>query len=182
MGYTDNEPGWQASATNPGTNYIQVGNIKQIKEDIKELRERVDILILTIHWGPNMLQRPLKSHQEFAHQLIDAGVDIIHGHSSHLFQGIEVYKDKVILYDTGDFVDDYYVTPELRNDQSFFYKVKVEKDGIKAVELVPVLISQMQVNKATGDDYSQAVEKVITLSKEFNTNLEEKSGQVVLVK
>ena len=45
---------------------------------------------------------------------------MIHGHSAHLFQGIEFYKGKLILYDTGDFVDDYQVDPLLRNDRSFF--------------------------------------------------------------
>ena len=43
--------------------------------------------------------------------MIDEGIDIIHGHSAHIFQGIEIYKNKVIMYSTGDFVDDYAIIP-----------------------------------------------------------------------
>ena len=43
----------------------------------------------------------------FAHWLVDGGVDIVHGHSSHHPRPIEVYRDRLILYGCGDFIDDY---------------------------------------------------------------------------
>jgi len=113
IGYTDNEPTWKAAENKPGTNYIRVGDIQTITHQITSLRPQVDILIVSSHWGPNMQQRPSEEFVQFAHDIIDAGADIIHGHSSHVFQGIEVYKNKVIMYDTGDFIDDYAVDPIL---------------------------------------------------------------------
>jgi len=95
IGYTDNEPGWKAQASKPGINYIKVGDIATIQQDIKIIRSQVDILIVTIHWGPNMRQRPNQEFINFAHAIIDSGVDIIHGHSAHIFQGIEVYPKKL---------------------------------------------------------------------------------------
>ncbi|MAG15687.1 poly-gamma-glutamate biosynthesis protein [Candidatus Woesearchaeota archaeon] len=172
LGYTDNEPEWEAN-DKPGTAYVSVGDIAKVEKEIKKLKEKVDIVIFTIHWGPNQRKKPTQTFINFAHNVIDAGVDIFHGHSAHIFQGIEVYNNKLILYDTGDFVDDYYVTPELRNDQSFLYLITVDKNGIKKVQLVPVLIFRMQVNKATGNDYEEAVNRVKKISKEFGTSVKE---------
>ena len=87
------------------------------------------------------------------------GVEIVHGHSAHIFRCIEVYNKSLILYDTGDFVDDYYVTPSLRKDQSFFYRIQVDGDGIRRLEVIPVLISRRQVNRAKGRDFMETVDR-----------------------
>lgn len=172
IGYTDYPQDWKATEAKPGTNIIKIGDIKQIEQDIKNVRPNVDILILTIHWGPNKRQRPTEEFQDFAHQIIDAGVDIIHGHSAHIFQGIEVTrKNKLILYDTGDFVDDYMVGPVTRNDWSFFYQVTVDKSGIKKLKLTPLLINNMQVNVATGKEKENMIKHLKTLSEELGTKI-----------
>lgn len=171
IGYTDNEPGWEAKENKPGTNYVEVDDFERIEKEIEKLRAKVDILIFTIHWGPNMRKKPTTEFRNFAYEIMNKGVDILHGHSAHIFQGIEIYNKKLILYDTGDFVDDYYVTPSLRNDQSFLYLVEVDKEGLRKIELIPVVISRMQVNKATGSDYREIVSRIKDLSKEFNTTI-----------
>ena len=178
IGTQDNEPGWLADRKTPGTYYVMTGDIGKVEKEITDLRKEVDILIYTTHWGPNMREKPPKEFQKFARQLIALGVDIFHGHSAHIFQGIEVYNGGLILYDTGDFVDDYYVTPELRNDRSFFYLIGVDKSGIQSVQLIPTLISNMQVNKASDSDYIWSVERLKQLSKEFGTIIEEMDGGV----
>jgi poly-gamma-glutamate synthesis protein (capsule biosynthesis protein) len=178
IGCTDNEPGWNAGKTKPGVFYINVKKPEALVTEIKSLRPLVDILILSIHWGPNMRQKPTRAFVRFAHSMIDSGVDIFHGHSAHVFQGIEVYKEKLILYDTGDFVDDYRVNPPLRTDQSFFYIVKTDRRGIVGLELVPVLISNMQVNLAVGAEYRQIVSRIKQLSEEFNTDIYEINGRL----
>lgn len=173
IGCTDNEPGWAATTTKPGINYIEVGDIDTIKKIIAKVRDTVDLLIISIHWGPNMKERPSQEFIEFAHQMIDSGVDIIHGHSAHIFQGIEIYKNKLIMYDTGDLVDDYKVNPILHNDRSFFYLVSISKTedkvGIRKIQLIPTLISKMQVNLATGTDYKESLNRIQKLSDPFGT-------------
>ena len=175
LGYTDNEPGWKAEKNKPGTHYIKVGDIETVKKDLKSLRSQVDIVIATIHWGPNMQQYPSKEFIKFAHGMIDAGVDIIHGHSSHVFQGIEVYNNKLIMYDTGDFIDDYAVDPKLRNDQSIFVQIKLNKSGIKKVIVTPILIDDMQVNKATGKDVQEITQRLAHLSQQLDTLISQDS-------
>lgn len=171
IGYTDNEPSWEAIGDKPGTNYVKVGDINKIREDVTKLRDKVDIVILSIHWGPNMRQKPKQEFIDFAHAIIDLGVDIFHGHSAHVFQGIEVYNNKLIMYDTGDFVDDYAVDPVLRNDKSFLFRVIVNKSGVVSVKLLPTIISNMQVNKLDSEDAKVSIKKMQALSKEFNTNI-----------
>ena len=172
IGYTDNEPDWKAGKEKPGINFIRVGDIERVKQDITRVRDKVDMLVVTLHWGPNMRQKPTQKFIDFAHSLVDNGVDIVHGHSAHIFQGIEVYKNKIIMYDTGDFVDDYMVTPGLRNDTSFLFRIYTTKERLEKIELIPVLISNMQVNIAPPNLALQILEKMKRLSAEFNTLVE----------
>lgn len=172
IGFTDNEPTWRADIDKSGTNYIDVSN-QQYKqralELIWKLRKEVDIVIVSIHWGPNMQEEPSETFIGFAHDMIDHGADIIHGHSAHIFQGIEVYHKKLVLYDTGDFVDDYVVDPLLKNDHSFFYRVEMNKQRIESVHLDPVLISNYQVNLAKGKNYEWSIKRIQKLSSRFGT-------------
>lgn len=173
LGCTDNEPTWKASLNCSGTNYLDVGDLTSIRESIVNLRKEVDLLILSIHWGPNMRQRPLPNFRKFAHDLIDLGVDIIHGHSAHIFQGVEVYKNKLILYDTGDLIDDYAVDPILRNDQSFYFIVKADNKRILSLKMIPTLISNCQVNISTD---SGQLDRMEMLCKELKTSINRKNN------
>lgn len=174
LGYTDNEPSWKATGAAPGVNYISIKDSKdaqRVERDIANLKEAVDIVVVTIHWGPNMRERPPAHFQTFARSALDSGADIFHGHSAHIFQGIEIYKKKVIFYDTGDFVDDYYVDPVLRNDRSFLFLVEATKDKIVQVRLLPTLIDNCQVNLSSGQDLEETLDRMRALSQEFGTEL-----------
>ncbi len=172
IGCTDNEPSWIATARRPGTRYIEIApsGLREIENEVKDLRGKVDLVILTIHWGPNMRESPSGIFEDFARGAIDAGVDIFHGHSAHIFQGVEIYKSKVILYDTGDFIDDYMVDPSLRNDRSFFFIVEAVKGKILSLRLFPVLIRNCQVNISKGKDRLETMERMEALSKKYGTS------------
>jgi len=171
VGYADYPEEWAATKTNPGINYIRISDIERIKKDIANLRKQADIVIVSIHWGPNMRTQPTQEFINFAHKIIDAGADILHGHSAHIFQGIERYKNKLILYDMGELIDDYAVDPILRNNCSIFALVTLDKKSIK-LTLVPIFINHMQVNKATGNTYKWIMERIKKLSGQFNTIVE----------
>jgi poly-gamma-glutamate synthesis protein (capsule biosynthesis protein) len=102
---------------------------------------------------------------------MDAGADIFHGHSAHLFQGVEIYKGKVILFDTGDLIDDYYVDPALRNDQQMLFVVTVTDGAIRRADLVPLCINRMQVNLARGETFDAIAKRMRRLSKPFGTEI-----------
>ncbi len=178
LGCTDNEPLWDAESTRPGIYFVSVLEPEELESRVKELASKVDLLILSIHWGPNMRRAPPQSFVRFAHRLVEAGVDIFHGHSAHIPQGIEVYRQGIIFYDNGDFVDDYRVTPELRNDQSFVALVRVGSTGLRSVQLIPTLISEMQVNRASGRDYREIVDRIKRLSAVLGTEVVERQGKV----
>ncbi len=171
LGATDNEPSWGATEADAGNNYFHVQRLNQLLADIKALKKKVDTVIVSLHWGPNMRLRPTQEYIDAAHKMIDAGADIIQGHSAHLFQGVELYHNKLIMYDTGDFVDDYRVDPQLHNDWSFLFFVTINKKGIQGINLIPILISNMQVNLAKEPEKSTIMKQMQQLSQEFGTDI-----------
>lgn len=180
IGATDNEPDWAAEEFKPGVFYVNIENIKPLCDEVKKLRPKVDLLILTIHWGPNWREHPSQEFINAAHSLIDCGVDIIHGSSAHILQGIEIYKRRLIMYGTGDFVDDYQVDPVLRNDCSAFFEVTVDKNNIKQVQLIPVLINDMQVNIAQGEEKHTIIDRMEQLSQELGTSIDDQG--IIIIK
>ncbi len=87
---------------------LSMDSVEAVARQVKMVRRRGDIVIASIHWGGNWGYAIAPEHRRFAHALIDhAGVDLLHGHSSHHPRGIEVYKGKLILYGCGDFLNDY---------------------------------------------------------------------------
>ncbi len=182
IGLTDNEPTWQAGDNNAGTDYVRIGVLPDdLRARIRALKRKVDRVIVTIHWGPNMRIYPSQNFINFAHTLIEAGVDIIHGHSAHVVQGIEVYKGGLIMYDTGDFIDDYVVDSELRNDLSFLFNVTLSMQGVEKVSLIPVKISGMQVNHATGADYDFLISVMKERCGRMGTHVQEVNHRLDIV-
>ena len=88
-----------------------------------------------------------------------------------MVQGIEIWRGKPILYDTGDFVDDYAVDRALRNDLSALFLLHVRPPAVERIELLPVRIDRMQVNVARGDDREWFVRRLRELCAEMGTGL-----------
>ena len=151
LAFTDNEPPWEATAQRPGTFYVPVSLQDERARDLLNIvrgRTDLDTLIVSAHWGSNWGYTPPKEHIQLAHALMDAGADIVFGHSSHVFRGIEIYKGRPILYGTGGFVDDYAVDPVERNDQSFMFVVELEERGPVRLRLYPTMIDYCQARMA----------------------------------
>ena len=94
---------WQATDDEPG---VAPAELDMICEDIRTLRELVDCLIVSIHWGKEYDSEANKEQKNLARAAVDAGADIILGHHPHVLQGIEFYKQGVIAYSLGNFVFD----------------------------------------------------------------------------
>jgi len=185
LAFTDNEPPFAAGTDGPGTNYLPVSLIpdvlQRVERAVSNVREMgVDTVIFSNHWGPNMVQRPREIFRRFAHAVIDRGADIFYGHSAHVFQGVEIYGGKPILYDTGDFIDDYAVNPELRNDWSFLFKVSVEEGRFERLDLTPVKLSYARVDLATGGERETILDRMERLSAEMGTIFARREGALVL--
>lgn len=146
--------------------------------------------IFSIHWGPNYSWHPSSKIRSLAHFLVDeCNVDIIHGHSSHHIQGVEVYKKSLIIYGCGDFVDDYAVDEEYRNNMSAVWRVHVKEGGMKLkptkLEVFPTAIRGFQAQRLDiGEkDHAWVCERLRKLSSYYDTSFEkdlDAEGQMVL--
>ncbi len=184
--FTDNEPAWEATETKAGLFYVPIDltdrRFKRLESLTRDAKRRADVVLITAHWGPNMVDRPLQDHRPFARALIEAGADCFAGHSAHVFQGVELHEGRPILYDMGDFVNDYAVDPILRNDRSFLWVLDVDKDGVKQVDLIPVLIDggECQVNLLTGPEAQATIEKIMRLCTEMGTDIKLEKGRLTV--
>jgi poly-gamma-glutamate capsule biosynthesis protein CapA/YwtB (metallophosphatase superfamily) len=185
LAFTDNEPPFAAGADRPGTNYLPVSLesdvLRRVEGAVSAVREMgAETVVFSNHWGPNMVLRPRKIFRRFARAVIDRGADVYYGHSAHVFQGVEIYRGKPILYDTGDFIDDYAVDPGLRNDWSFLFRVSVEGGAFRRLDLTPVKLSYARVDLATGGERGEILERMEGLSAELGTALARHEGTLVL--
>lgn len=181
---TDNEPDREAKVNKPGIFYCPLDpnseHFNIIKSIIQKTKPEVDTLIVSAHVGPHMRVTPDREFREFAQAILYAGADIYWGSSNHVFQGIERAGRKVILYDTGDFVDDYMVDPQLRNDRSFLFLLELTKAGVGQVELIPTKIDKMQVNLAKGADASWTIERMKKLCQDLGTDSEVRKDRLII--
>jgi len=152
---TDNTREYAASGDDPGVAWTRMDvddpdDVAPVADAIETVRQgEPDLLVASVHWGPNMVAEPARSYVEFGHWLVDRGVDLVHGHSAHNFQGIERYGGGLILHDCGDFVDDYAVHRTLRNDRGFLFEVVVTPAGdLRGVRLRPTEIGDCAVHRA----------------------------------
>ncbi len=152
---------WQATADRGGINLLpdlSDATIQRIAKDIQAVRRSEDMVIASIHWGGNWGYQVPPEQQRFAHGLIDtAGIDIVHGHSSHHPKGIEIYNNRPILYGCGDFLNDYEGIEghdEYRSELTFMYFPSLDRDSNSLVrlELVPMRIERLRLQHATGKE------------------------------
>lgn len=184
LGITDNVAAWAAGPREPGTAYVPVDPeadaYGDLRDRVRDLAAGCDVAVVGAHWGPNMRRHPPDDFQAFARGLLEAGADLFWGHSAHIFQGVERREEGVILYDTGDLVDDYRVDPAKRNDLSFVFEAQLEGDGVGDLRLVPTRIDPRtcQVNEAVGEDAAWSLERMEALCAGFDTATEREDGQL----
>jgi poly-gamma-glutamate synthesis protein (capsule biosynthesis protein) len=109
---------------------------------------RDEIVLVTPHWGPNMRAEPLREIRKAAAALVAAGATLVAGHSAHVFQGVAGR----VLYDLGDFLDDYAVDRKLRNDLGVLWLVDVEDGAPRRIEALPLKLDYCHTRAATGAD------------------------------
>lgn len=126
--------------------YKEPDNIKKtIEYDITNMRKKVDLLIVSFHWGENKSTIPNDKQKGLGKQVIDLGTDIVVGHHPHVIQGIETYKDKKIVYSLGSFISG--GDKNIKDKDSFIYKQEFIFDSNKKIistskeEKIPILIS-----------------------------------------
>lgn len=169
---------------------LGIQSVNEISKIVARYRQAGDLCIGSIHWGGNWGYHVSHEHQVFAHQLIDqAGIDIIHGHSSHHPIAIEIYKDKPILYGCGDFINDYEgITgqEEFRGYLALMYFLEFDAKSLlfKRMEIVPLERKKFKLHYARDKDYFWLLETLQKKSFPFRTlfKLDENHSKYLEVK
>ncbi len=152
---------WAATNSRSGVNFLadlSQETVRRITANVQKVKRQGDIVVASIHWGGNWGYDIPDEQRCFSHQLIDeAGVDVIHGHSSHHPKGIEVYDGKPIVYGCGDFLNDYEGISgheEYRGDLVLMYLVTMQRWSGRLVrfEMVPFQIKRFRLNHVSRED------------------------------
>jgi poly-gamma-glutamate capsule biosynthesis protein CapA/YwtB (metallophosphatase superfamily) len=168
-------PGWGATANCPGVEFLEnlsPATADEILRRVGRIRRPGDIVVASIHWGSNWGYEVPRAHVQFAHRLIDGGVDVIHGHSSHHPRPLEVYRKKLVLYGCGDFIDDYEGISgfeAFRNDLVLLYLPTLDPHNgeLLRLRMVPFRIRGMRLNRVSLEEAGWLRDLVHRVSCEF---------------
>ncbi len=186
MGSTSSGIGraWAAGRRKPGIWLLpdlSMASVESVATQVSAARQRGDIVIASIHWGSNWGYAIPAEQRRFAHALIDqAGVDLVHGHSSHHPRGIEVYRNRLILYGCGDFLNDYEGISsheEYRGDLTLMYLPELDSNGrLLGMEMRPMQTHRFRLRRASEADSRWLARVLDRESRKFGSCVEYQGG------
>ncbi|TQV64676.1 MAG: CapA family protein [Halothiobacillaceae bacterium] len=154
---------WAASGQRPGVNRLTDHSdetIADIARRVAQVRRPGDIAVFSIHWGGNWGYGIDDHRRDFAHRLIDrAGLDLVHGHSSHHPLGLEVYREKLILYGCGDLINDYegiagYEAYRAELSLLYFASLDPGSGRLARLRMAPMRMKRLQLHRAADEEVS----------------------------
>ncbi len=162
VAFSDHPRDFAAAADRPGIAFVDLrgeGVPAWVVDAIRSTASDVDAVLVTPHWGPNMTRDPLPQVRAAAGALLAAGATLVAGHSAHVFQGVEGR----VLYDLGDFLDDYAVDRDLRNDLGLLWLVCLTREGPAGIDALPLKLDYCRTRVAVGDDAAWIRRRVGTM-------------------
>jgi poly-gamma-glutamate capsule biosynthesis protein CapA/YwtB (metallophosphatase superfamily) len=178
LGVTDHPADFAAGPDRPGVAFADLG--RQVPdwllEDLREAGAEADATLVTPHWGPNMATEPVRHVRRAAGALLDAGASLVAGHSAHLPHGVAGR----VLYDLGDFLDDYRVDPRLRNDLGLLFLVTLDAAGPLRLEALPLKLEFCHTRLAAGEDAAWMRRRFRTACAALDTSVAEATGRLVI--
>lgn len=150
LGVTDHPADFAAGEDRPGVAFadLRTGTPGWLLDAVRRLRDEIDAVLVMPHWGPNMVSEPVGHVRAAAPALRAAGADLVAGHSAHVPHGVA----DGICYDLGDFVDDYVVHPQLRNDLGLLFIATFDEHGAVGVSAVPLALDYCHTRLAVGEE------------------------------
>jgi poly-gamma-glutamate capsule biosynthesis protein CapA/YwtB (metallophosphatase superfamily) len=171
---------WAATEYAAGVNVLRdcsEASVAPLCEQIARVRQPGDLVVVSIHWGPNWGYDIPTAQIRFTRALIDrAGVSVVHGHSSHHAKAIEVYRNRLILYGCGDFLNDYEGIKgyeEYRDDLALMYFADIDRknETLAALDIVPLQIRQFRLGRASSQDVDWVRQTLDRESRKFAARL-----------
>lgn len=178
LGVTDHPDDFAAAPGRPGVAYADLrdGVPDWLVAEVRELRTVADVALVFPHWGPNMVGEPVPHVRAAAPALVEAGATLVAGHSAHVFQAVAGR----VMYDIGDFVDDYAVHPLLRNDLGLLFLVTVDDRGPTRLEAVPLALDYCYTRLAAGDEHRWIADRFTTACAAFGTEVRAEDSRLVV--
>jgi poly-gamma-glutamate capsule biosynthesis protein CapA/YwtB (metallophosphatase superfamily) len=167
---SDHPDGDAAREDRPGIAYADLSN--SLPEWLTPLPD-ADAVLVTPHWGPNMKAEPRDYIRRAAQELVAAGATLVAGHSAHVFHGVAPR----VLYDLGDFIDDYRVEPDLRNDLGLLFLVELDAHRLEAI---PLKLEFTHTRLARNDEAEWIKRRFKAASAAFGTDVDEEDGRLVV--
>jgi poly-gamma-glutamate synthesis protein (capsule biosynthesis protein) len=172
-------PDWAARPGRPGVNRLpdlSRASVAEVVRQVAAVCRPGDITAASIHWGGNWGYEVPEEHRSFAHAVIaEAGVDIVHGHSSHHPRPIEVHDGKLVLYGCGDFLNDYEGISgyeSYRDDLVLMYFPELDASGrIVRLVLTPMQIHEFRLRRPSDADVAWLGDRLSQVSAPFGTRL-----------
>ncbi len=181
---------WAACHDRPGVDLLpdlSESTAKGIAERMRQARRDHDVVVASIHWGGNWGYDVPQAHVQFSHWLVDGGVDVVHGHSSHHPRPIEVYRNRLILYGCGDFIDDYEGIEgheAYRDDLVLMYFATLASatGELIGLRMTPMQIRKMRLNRPSDADATWLRNVLDRVSAPLGTHIELPSFSTLAVR
>lgn len=174
-------PAWGAREDRPGVDLLadlSERSIAALCARIEALDRPGDILVVSIHWGSNWGYHVPPSHALLAHRVIDAGADVVHGHSSHHPRPIEIYRGRPIFYGCGDLVNDYEGIEDPAHDSfraelALAYSPEIEPTTgeLVALTMSPMRIRKLRLERAAPEDADWLARTLDRVSEPFGAHV-----------
>jgi poly-gamma-glutamate capsule biosynthesis protein CapA/YwtB (metallophosphatase superfamily) len=168
---------WRATVSRAGVNLLDdlsEASADRIASQMRQHQRPGDLLIASIHWGSNWGYEIPSEQIAFAHRLIEEGVAIVHGHSSHHVKAVEVFKSRLILYGCGDFLTDYEGISgyeEFRGDLALMYLIELDSRSgeLMSARLVPMRMRRFRLEHVSATDTAWLCDLLNSLGKPFGS-------------
>ncbi len=168
---------WKATYISPGVNLLDdlsEATAARVCDQMRAHQKPGDLIVASIHWGSNWGYNIPREQIAFAHRLVEGGVAVVYGHSSHHVKAIEVFRGRLILYGCGDFITDYEGISGyemFRDDLALIYLVELDLDSgeLMTARLVPMQVRRFQLQRASAGDAKWLCNLLNELGKPFAT-------------
>jgi poly-gamma-glutamate capsule biosynthesis protein CapA/YwtB (metallophosphatase superfamily) len=171
--------GWAATGRRPGVAYVPDMSDRSataVAARVLRLKGPDDLAVVSVHWGSNWGYDVDAAQIRFAHSLIDEGVDVVHGHSSHHPRPIEMYRGKLIMYGCGDTIDDYEgigTFEAFRHELRLLYFASIDRTAGTTLQMVPMRMRRMRLEQAPSKDAAWLRATLEEMSARFGTRVDD---------
>jgi poly-gamma-glutamate capsule biosynthesis protein CapA/YwtB (metallophosphatase superfamily) len=176
VAFADHPSDFAARQDRPGIAYadLRTGVVEWVPAAVRGVD--AEVRLVTPHWGPNMAAEPRPYVRKAADALVAAGATVVAGHSAHVFQGVEGR----VLFDLGDFLDDYAVDAQLRNDLGLLFLVTLDEQGPQRIEAVPLKLEYCYTRLATRDEAAWIAHRFRSACAALGPEVVEENGRLVV--